>query len=148
MIKNENPKNKKTVSLFSPLTLAYIGDSVFDLSVKERLLHDENIPNGTLHRRAKRYVSAVGQSKAVDILLPVFTEEELSIYKRGRNCEVNPSKNSDIREYHRATGLETLIGYLYLCGETERMDEFVDLIFEKFEESEAKNEKGNESLSS
>ncbi len=136
MIKNENPKSKKTVSLFSPLTLAYIGDSVFDLMVKERLLKDENIPNGKLHRRATRYVSAVGQSKAVDFLLPVFTDEELAVFKRGRNCEVNPGKNSDIREYHRATGLEALIGYLYLCGETERAEYFTDLIFENFKEGE------------
>lgn len=140
MIKNENPKSRKTVSQFSPLTLAYIGDSVFDLCVKERLLHGENVPNGKLHRRAKRYVSAVGQSRAVEILLPLFSEEETAVYKRGRNCEVNPGKNSDIGEYHRATGLEALIGYLYLCGETERLEELIDIIFREFGE-DAEDEK-------
>ena len=143
MIKNENPKNKKTVSQFSPLTLAYIGDSVYDLVVKEKLLHGENIPNGKLHRRATRFVSAVGQSKSVDILIPLLSENELSVYKRGRNCEVNPGKNSDIGEYHRATGFEALIGYLYLCGETERIDTFVNLIFSQFGEGELNDEKND-----
>ena len=132
MIENANPKNKKNVFLYAPLTLAYIGDSVFDLAVKERLLKDESVPNGKLHRRAKRYVSAVGQSKAVDLLLPLLTEEETAVYKRGRNCEVNPGKNSDIGEYHRATGLEALIGYLYLCGENERVRNLIDIIFDGF----------------
>ena len=132
MIENANPKNKKNVSLYAPLTLAYIGDSVFDLAVKERLLKDESVPNGKLHRRAKRYVSAVGQSKAVGLLLPLLTEEETAVYKRGRNCEVNPGKNSDIGEYHRATGLEALIGYLYLCGENERVRNLIDIIFDGF----------------
>lgn len=139
MIRNANPKQKKTVSLYAPLTLAYIGDSVFDLAVKERLLGEESIPNGKLHRRAKRYVSAVGQSKAVDLLLPLLNDEELAVYKRGRNCEVNPGKNSDIGEYHRATGLEALIGYLYLCGENERTEELINVIFDNFgEESDEK----------
>ena len=132
MIENANPKNKKNGSLYAPLTLAYIGDSVFDLAVKERRLKDESVPNGKLHRRAKRYVSAVGQSKAVDLLLPLLTEEETAVYKRGRNCEVNPGKNSDIGEYHRATGLEALIGYLYLCGENERVRNLIDIIFDGF----------------
>ena len=143
MIKNGNPKEKKTVSLFSPLTLAYIGDSVFDLIVKEHLLHDENIPNGSLHKRAKKFVSAVGQSMAVEYILPLLSEEETAIYKRGRNCEVNPNKNSDIMEYHRATGLEALIGYLYLTGQCDRLEEIVFVIFENLGDEKVESEKSS-----
>ncbi len=111
-----NPKQ------LSPLTLAFLGDAVFELLVREELVLQANMPVGQLHHRAVGVVCAGAQSAAVEILEPLLTEEEVEIYKRGRNANAHHvPKNSDLADYRRATGLEALFGYLYLKGEQERI---------------------------
>ena len=129
MIENNLPVDKKAAAMYSPLVLAYLGDGVYEMYVREILVLRANIPNGKLHMQAKAYVCAAGQSAAVKKLLPLLTEEELSVFKRGRNAEAVPNRNNDIGEYHAATGLEALFGYLYLTGGTDRLAEFMKIIF-------------------
>ncbi len=103
----------------SPLALAFVGDGVYSLLVRERLLTIANRPVGELHRLAVDAVRAEAQAEAMDRLLPLLTEEEQAVYKRGRNAHT--ARNS--AEYHRATGLEALFGYLYLDGRIERVQQ-------------------------
>lgn len=119
----QNPKQR------SPLVLAYIGDAVFELMVRERLLAKQQLPLGKLHRASVSRVCATAQSQAVEQLLDVFTPEEMQIYKRGRNATGGVPKNADLIEYRRATGLEAVFGYLHLCGQDARMRELFDLIW-------------------
>lgn len=107
------------VHTLSPLALAFVGDGVYSLLVRERLLTIANRPVGELHRLAVDAVRAEAQSEAMERLLPHLTEEEEAAYKRGRNAHT--ARNS--AEYHRATGLEALFGYLYLDGRLERIQE-------------------------
>jgi len=107
----------------SPLLLAYVGDTVCDLYVRTYLLTQEQSNAHRLHMRSIAYVCSRAQSSACFQLLDQFSEEELYIYKRGRNS--HPStipKNADITEYRTATGLEAVLGYLYLSGQNERLD--------------------------
>ncbi len=101
----------------SPLTLAFVGDGVFELLVRERLVCEGNRPTGALHKRSVAMVRAEAQAEAIDRLLPLLTEEETAVYRRGRNAHT--ARNSE--EYHKATGLEALFGYLYLQGEIQRI---------------------------
>lgn len=101
----------------SPLTLAFIGDGVFELLVRERLVCEGNRPAGALHKRSVAMVRAEAQAEAMDRLLPLLTETEAAVYRRGRNAHT--SRNSE--EYHKATGLEALFGYLYLQGDIGRL---------------------------
>ena len=90
------------------------------------LLEKANGKNGALHQRTLPYVSAVGQAKMADSLLPELSEEELAVYRRGKNAKPEHSaKNASSLEYHKATGLEALIGSLYLEGKTERILELI-----------------------
>ena len=109
----------------SPLTLAFIGDGVFELLVRERLVCEGNRPAGALHKRSVAMVRAEAQAEAMDRLLPLLTETEAAVYRRGRNAHT--SRNSE--EYHKATGLEALFGYLYLRGETDRIQELFEAAF-------------------
>ncbi|MCQ2427826.1 MAG: ribonuclease III [Clostridia bacterium] len=102
--------------------LAYLGDSVVELLVRERLVKAGLCGSSRLNSAALKYVKATSQSEAVDRLLPILTEKELSVYKRGRNAGhgKNTPKSASVGEYRRATGLETLFGFLWLSGEYER----------------------------
>ena len=115
--------------MYGALALAYMGDAVYETIIRRHLLEKANMPVNKLHKLAKDYVSANAQSSLMDIIEPHLTEEELAVYKRGRNAKPHTvPKNTDINVYKRATGLETLIGYLYLTGSTSRIDELVELI--------------------
>ena len=115
--------------MYGALALAYMGDAVYETIIRRHLLEKANMPVNKLHKLAKDYVSANAQSTLMDIIEPHLTEEELAVYKRGRNAKPHTvPKNTDINVYKRATGLETLIGYLYLTGSTSRIDELVELI--------------------
>lgn len=118
----------------SPLTLAFMGDTVFDLFVREQLICQANRPVNALHSSATRLVKASAQSKAMDKIMGMLTEKELTVFKRGRNAHTNHrAKNASEGDYHRATGLEALFGYLYLKGEISRLRELFDVISQENE---------------
>ena len=111
--------------------LSFLGDSVYSLLVRERLSCDANRQAGALHSMCKDMVKAEGQAKAFLKIEPMLTEEETAVYKRGRNHNVNNiPKGATIGQYHSATGVEALFGYLYLSGRTERIRELFDRIWE------------------
>ena len=107
---------------YSPLTLAYIGDSIYDLVIKTLVISRGNRPVNQLHRMTSSLVQASAQSRMMRTLQGLLTEEEHAVYKRGRNAKsVSPAKNQSVTDYRRATGFEALMGYLYLEKEWERM---------------------------
>lgn len=114
---------------FSPLTLAFMGDAVFELFVRERLVCQGNCSVNKLHKRAVEQVCCQAQAAAAQRLLPVLTEEEQEVYRRGRNAHVtHVPKNADPADYHAATALEALFGYVYLKGELDRLRLFFAII--------------------
>ncbi len=118
----------KDIRSYSPLTLAYIGDSVYDLIIRSMVVGEGNARVNELNRRASEIVKAHAQSEMVGRLMSHLTEEELSVYKRGRNAKsATVAKNATVGDYRRATGLEALIGYLYLQDQTERIMELVTM---------------------
>lgn len=125
---DENMSNAK---LYSPLVLAYIGDSVYEVYVRERVLEaNPAMPAYKLHREAVKYVKAAAQAKSIHIIEDTLDEDELSVYKRGRNAK-SPTvpKNADVTDYRCATGFEALIGYLHLSGKNERVRELMQKAF-------------------
>lgn len=109
---------------YSPLALAYMGDCIFDLCVREYLLKQANMPANKLHQKSKALVNATSQSKMYKSLINIVSEEEKAILKRGRNANSNTkAKNATMIDYKNATGLEALFGYLYLKGEQQRINE-------------------------
>ena len=122
-------------NLLSPLDLAFLGDCVYELFVREQLVTEANRPAGDLHAAKVRLVNAEAQEAAAKALLPLLTEQEAAIFRRGRNAHTNHTpKNKSSASYHTATGLEALYGYLYLNGELDRLREFFDLIYDRQEE--------------
>jgi len=108
--------------------LAHIGDAVYELMVRTWLCTNGTSTAKNLHRRAITYVSAKAQAAAAEAVLPRLTEVENAIYKRGRNTHLNSvPKGSTHEEYHAATGIEALFGYLYLVGEIDRLNELFDV---------------------
>lgn len=120
---------EREANSYSPLTLAFLGDSVYDTLVREHLLRQANMPVAKLHSAKIKLVCAEFQSKAYDLVTEVLTEHELVVLKRGRNATGNTvPKHADAAEYRRATALECLFGYLYLTGGNERIRELFELI--------------------
>lgn len=118
---------------YSPLTLAYIGDAVYDLVVRTVLVKKSNCQTAKLHQKASGLVKAAAQAEMIRVLLPHLTEEESGVYRRGHNAKpYHTAKNADRREYLEATGFEALMGYLYLKEDYQRM---IDLIHLGLEES-------------
>ncbi len=114
----------------SPLTLAFVGDSVYELFVRCKILSGGSRPAGELHKIAVGYVKAKAQSTAMHELKNSLSEEELAIYKRGRNTNIHTvPKNADMNDYRQATGLEALVGYLFITGQNERLDEVLEIAF-------------------
>ena len=138
---------KQDIKSYSPLTLAYLGDAVYELIVRTMLVEKANMQVNKLHQKASSHVKASAQKDMIFAVLDLLTEEEMSIYKRGRNAKsFTSAKNATIGDYRIATGFEALIGYLYLLGKTERILELVKIGMErrkcgnclekKYEESE------------
>lgn len=111
---------------YSPLALAYIGDGIYDLIIRSMIVGKGNTQANLLHRQTSQLVKAHTQSEMIEILLPELTEEELAVYKRGRNAKSpTTAKNATVADYRRATGFEALMGYLYLENQMERMMELI-----------------------
>lgn len=114
------------IKSYSPLALAYIGDSIFDLIIRTIVVGKGNTKASQLHKRTSQVVKASAQSQMVERLLPLMTQEEETIYKRGRNAKSpTMAKNATMAEYRRATGLEALMGFLYLDNQFERIVELI-----------------------
>lgn len=116
----------------NPIVLAFVGDSVQQLYVRTKLslLHTDK--SGSLHKMAVLEVKATAQAQAADTLLPLLTEEEAAVYRRGRNGKTpSVAKNASVGDYHKASGLESLFGYLYLTGKTERLAGLLKAAYEK-----------------
>lgn len=116
------------VVTYSPLTLAYIGDGVYDLIIRSIVVNHGNKQVNKLHKETSSLVQASTQSLMMRTMQEHLTEEEHGIYKRGRNAKsISPAKNQSITDYRRATGFEALIGYLYLKKEWKRMLDLVKI---------------------
>ena len=125
------------VSSLRPLTLAFVGDTVFDLLVRSELVCEANRPVNALHKAASGKVCAHAQAEAITKIMPLLTEDEEAVFKRGRNARTGGiPKNQSSADYHYATGLECLFGWLYLKGETDRIKELYNAIHNDGEVSE------------
>lgn len=120
---------EREANSYSPLALAFLGDSVYDTLVRDYLLRKANMPVAKLHSMKVKLVCAEFQSKAYDIISEILDDKELSVLKRGRNATGNTvPKHADATEYRRATAVECLFGYLSLTGRNDRVRELFDLI--------------------
>ena len=121
MENTEYLEKSKAVQI-SPITLAFLGDAVYSLYVRERLVRSGTGKAADFQRAASKVVSAKGQSAFLERVLPLLTEEENEIYRRGRNAKKpTKSKNASAIEYCRSTGFEAVLGYLHLTGQKERL---------------------------
>ena len=122
------------VDTLSPLTLAFTGDAVFSLYIREMLVCEANRPVGQLHKLSVNWVKAEAQSKGMHAILSLLTEKETEVFKRGRNAHTSHTpKNQSGCDYHYATGFEALVGYLYLKDETERLTELLNEVIKAIE---------------
>lgn len=114
------------IKTYSPLTLAYIGDAIYDLIIRTLVVESGNAPVNKLHKNVVKLVQASAQAELFRNIQDTLSEEEMAVYKRGRNAKsFTSAKNAGIVEYRTATGLEALIGYLYLTDQTDRMLELI-----------------------
>lgn len=124
-------ENIPEINTLSPLTLAFLGDSVYEMFIRTKILGMGNRPASQLHKIAVGYVKAKAQATAAHKILEILTDEETEIYKRGRNTNIHTvPKNADMADYRHATALEALIGYLYLKGDKARLEEILNIAFE------------------
>lgn len=122
------------IRTYSPLTLAYIGDAIYDLVIRTVVVERANRSAKNLHKTVIRYVNARTQAHMIEVLETELSEEEAAVYHRGRNAKTyTTAKNASVVEYRMATGLEALFGYLYLKGETDRLLTLVRLALEKMD---------------
>lgn len=134
LIKKSFNLKEVDIRTYSPLALAYIGDGVYDLIFRTAVVQKGNTSANKLHHQTIQYVKAPAQAQMAQALMEEFTPEELAVYKRGKNAKsYTMAKNATIAEYKKATGLEALAGYLYLCGRTERLLELVQIGLHKME---------------
>lgn len=131
-IRQEFECKEVDIRAYSPLTLAYIGDAIYDLVIRTIVVERANRPANKLHKTVIRYVNAGTQAQMIMALEEELTEEEKAVYHRGRNAKSYTSaKNASIADYRKATGLEALFGYLYLQGKMDRLLTLVRLAFKK-----------------
>lgn len=126
MFKFFEPISINKASSMSPVTLAFVGDAVYSLYVRHKLTLAADYTAGTLQKLSSAEVSAHGQNDLLHRIELQFTEEEAAIFKRGRNAKKpSHSKNADLAEYNNSTGLEAVIGWLYLTGQNDRLLELL-----------------------
>ncbi len=132
-VSGNEDKTKLDAYQYSPLSLAYIGDSVLDLMVKSYFVMHVNKQTYKYHKDVSNIVKAVNQASFIDDILDELSEDECEIYKRGRNATTHSkAKNATMGEYRKATGLEALYGYMYLKGDIDRLQMFVGRMIEKY----------------
>ena len=130
---------------YSPLSLAFIGDCVYDLMIKSLIIRKGNRPVNAMQKETSRLVQASAQSAMMRVMQEHLTEEEHAVYRRGRNAKsVSPAKNQSITDYRRATGFEALIGYLYLKKDYRRIVDLIKTGLVGLEEAEEKDERPDE----
>lgn len=117
--------------LLPPLALAYIGDAVYEVAVRKYLLATGTVRSNQLHRQAIQYVRASTQAKVLFALEQMLNEEEMSIVKRGRNAKsYHVPKGSNVTEYRYSTAFECLVGYIYLKGDVDRLNQILQVVSE------------------
>lgn len=122
------PINEKDVLSLNALVLAYVGDAVQSLYVREQLVHEVQLKTDSLHKIASSKVKAATQSQLADKLMDSFTETEKSVFLRGRNSKAHhKAKNQSVTDYRKATGLEAVFGYLYLTGQSDRLKQLLEV---------------------
>lgn len=130
---------------YSPLSLAFIGDCVYDLVIKSLIIRKGNRPVNVMQKETSRLVQASAQSAMMRVMQEHLTEEEHAVYRRGRNAKsLSPAKNQSITDYRRATGFEALIGYLYLKKNYRRIVDLIKTGLVGLEEAEEKDERPEE----
>lgn len=118
----------KPINEYSPLVLAFVGDAVYELFIRSSIIKNTNASVNTLHNRCVEFVNAASQSDKMDLLMDVLTDEEIRIFKRGRNSKTpSRSKSTDIAHYRKATGFETLLGHLFVTGNIKRIMEIMEI---------------------
>lgn len=133
-LKREFACEEVDIKAYSPLTLAYIGDSIYDVMIRTVVVERGNRSANNLHKMAVKYVNAGVQAAMADALLESLSEEELAVYKRGRNAKsYTKAKNATVNDYRKATGLEALFGYLYLQDKMDRIIELIKISLHKLE---------------
>lgn len=137
-------RGARDAAQLAPLVLAYMGDTVYDLYVRTILIQKSDATAHGLHVLAAGHVRASAQARACESIMPLLTEKELSIFRRARNAHMGTvPKSASIAEYRAATGLEAVIGFLYLSGEDARLHELMSLILQPMNTPES-GEKENE----
>lgn len=135
-IKNITLSSDETVDVksLSALVLAYVGDAVYEVFIRTLLVAQGDLPVHTLHMQATTFVKAKAQSNIIHHIMPMLTEDEVTVVKRGRNAKSGTiPKNADVTEYKYATGFESLIGYLYLTNQFDRLDVIMDEIVKLYQ---------------
>lgn len=126
IIKQNMDLDDINITDYSPLTLAYIGDGIYEIVIRTVIVDEANRQVNKIHKAASNLVKAGTQAKMIHYIMDDLTDEELTIYKRGRNAKaVTRAKNASMSEYRTATGFEALMGWLYLTGQSERMMKLV-----------------------
>ena len=135
--KTGRPMDMMQVRMMNPLVLAYIGDTVYDLFVRTYLIHSYDISVHQLHIKSISFVKAASQSETLRNIDELLTEDEKSIVKRGRNAKSGTiPKNADVTEYRWATGFESLLGFLYLTGQEERLYQILGYVLDAREQKD------------
>ena len=125
-IRSTFPGKEQDIRAYSPLTLAYIGDAIYDLIIRTVVVERANRPANALHHITVKYVSASAQARIMETLVDRLTEEEQAVYRRGRNAKPHTTaKNASVADYMKATGLEAVLGWLYLKDDVDRCLELV-----------------------
>lgn len=127
---------EQKVKNMSSAALAFLGDSVFEINIRSRVVNECEGSADKLNIKSKALTNAKAQAKISDFLQDKLTEEEMAVFKRGRNLKsLSTPKSCSISEYRRATGLEALMGHLYLTGQQNRIDELISISLEHLSES-------------
>ncbi|GAC41054.1 Mini-ribonuclease 3 [Paenibacillus popilliae] len=130
----------KEPKLLPPIVLAYMGDAVYEMAIRQYLISMPNHRPQVLHRQATRYVSAKSQARALARLVPLLTTEEADIVRQGRNAKSAVPKSANVNEYRQATALEALFGYLYFSGRSDRIRQLAEIVVQAPEEGEAQGQ--------